>query len=76
MLDRIADDLEQIGELGVAEGDVRGVGGEGVDAVSQGTQAAVDELGLLQTLPVGFCPADALTPSQIHQPQPRLPFIS
>lgn len=68
-------DLEDIGELGVAEGDMGGAGGQGVDAVPQGTQALVDELGLPQPLPLGICLAHPLTPGQVHQPQLAAPHI-
>ena len=49
---------------------MRRVGSEGMDAVSKGAQAAVDELGLLQPLPIRLRPPDALAPRQVHQPQP------
>lgn len=68
-------DLEDVGELGVAEGDMGGAGGEGVDGVPQGTQALVDELGFPEALPLGLRPAHPLTARQIHKPQLGPPHI-
>lgn len=71
---RAAARLQQVGELGVAEGDVGGAAGQGVDAVPQGGQALVDELRLLQPpvrLGAGAQPGlvQALAACQVHQPQ-------
>ena len=43
--------LQELGELGVAEGDVVLLGGQGRHDVPQSAQALVDVLGLLQPVP-------------------------
>lgn len=68
-------DLEDVGEFGVAEGDVGGAGGEGMNAVPQGTQALVDELRLPEALPLGLRLAHPLTARQVHKPQLGPPHI-
>jgi hypothetical protein len=67
--------LEDVCELGVAEGHMGRACGQGMDAVSKGTQALVDELGFPEALPLGLSLAHPLTPCQIHQPQLGPPHI-
>ena len=61
--------LEDICELGVAEGHMGRAGGQGMNAVPESTQALVDELGFPEALPLGLSLTHPLTPRQIHQPQ-------
>lgn len=47
-----------------------------MDAVPQGAQRLVDELGLLHALPHRLRLAQPLAASQIHQPQLGMPHIT
>ena len=52
-----------------------GACGQGMDAVPQGTQALVDELGLPQAFPLGLSLTHPLAACQVHQPQLGPPYI-
>lgn len=58
-------DLEEIGEGGVAEGDVGLFGSSGSDDIAQGGEGLVDVLSLLQRLSSGTGFVDSLGPSEI-----------
>ena len=53
--------LQELSELGVAEGDVVLLGGQGGHHITQCAQALVDVLGLLQPVPSRFALAHPLT---------------
>ena len=67
--------LEDVCELGVAEGHMGRAHGQGMDTVPESTQALVDELGFPEPLPLGLSLTHPLTPCQIHQPQLGPPHI-
>ncbi len=67
--------LEDVCELGVAEGHMGRARGQGMDTVPESTQALVDELGFPEPLPLGLSLTHPLTPCQIHQPQLGPPHI-
>ena len=70
-----ARNLEDVCELGVAEGHMGRARGQRMNAIPESTQALVDELGFPEPLPLGLSLTHPLTPCQIHQPQLGPPHI-
>ena len=58
--------LEEVGQLGVAVGDVRRLGGERLEDIAQAAQRLVDGAGLLGPLSLRLGPCQALT-APCHQ---------